>query len=207
MTYFRSIHSLSQSISTRYLSTVATINRSSLPYDRTLLQGFTCITPIDVLWGSQDAFQHVNNVVYSRWCEQSRIHTFESFIQFAIHNQLVSNTKQLKQFMSTRSIGPILKSITIKYRSPVVYPDTVIMGSAISSVQFDRMSMQHRIISIQQNAIVADANDTIVTYDYINKCKSDMPNDIYNALQQYIAHNNESIVPYKPKSSSADKLL
>jgi len=33
-------------------------------------------TEIPVLWGDMDAFGHVNNIIYLKWCETSRIELF-----------------------------------------------------------------------------------------------------------------------------------
>ena len=33
-------------------------------------------TEISLQWGDMDAFNHVNNVIYIRWCETSRIELF-----------------------------------------------------------------------------------------------------------------------------------
>lgn len=187
-----------------------TIHRPAVKYDAALLQGYnSCHTVVDVQWGSQDAFQHVNNVIYSRWCEQARINTFNAFIQYAHKHSSSSGgggssaAQQFKQFMSTQAIGPILKQITLKYRSPVVYPDTVVVGSRIHNLQPDRLSMLHRIVSVQQNAIVCDSDDTIVTYDYRQRCKADMPREIYTALQQFMQEMNaEPVIPYRPKHAA-----
>ena len=36
-------------------------------------------TKIPVQWGEMDTFNHVNNVVYIRWCETARIELFRKF--------------------------------------------------------------------------------------------------------------------------------
>ena len=33
-------------------------------------------TQIPVLWGDMDSFGHVNNIVYLKWCETSRVQLF-----------------------------------------------------------------------------------------------------------------------------------
>jgi len=34
----------------------------------TLLEGFSVIVELPILWGDEDSFAHVNNVAYLRWC-------------------------------------------------------------------------------------------------------------------------------------------
>src|ERR1700677_2939135 len=41
-----------------------------------LLAGFSVAIAIPVQWGDQDAFAHVNNVVFFRWFESARIAYF-----------------------------------------------------------------------------------------------------------------------------------
>ena len=41
-----------------------------------LLAEFPVVLTVAVQWGDQDAMQHVNNVVYFRWCESARIAYF-----------------------------------------------------------------------------------------------------------------------------------
>lgn len=188
----------------RYIQTT-TLSRPTLVYGKQLLQGYnSCLTPIDVLWGQQDMFDHVNNVVYVRWIEQSRVNMFNTFIKYT-HKHYARNKEllqHLKQFMSTSSVGPILKSLNIKYRSPVTFPDTCIVGCRIHTVDKDRLTMMHRIISTQQNNVVCECEDVIVTYDYRSKTKSDMPSDVYEALKQFIKDNNtEQVIPYRPKGA------
>lgn len=73
-----------------------------------------------VVWGDHDQFQHVNNVHYVRWFESARMFFAESL------------TKD-KHFMEERKQGVlrgtgqsfILAGINVRYRRPIVYPDTV----------------------------------------------------------------------------------
>ena len=37
------------------------------------LAGFPVVVGIPLLWGDLDAFGHINNVVYFRWCETARV--------------------------------------------------------------------------------------------------------------------------------------
>ena len=63
-----------------------------------------------------DAFQHVNNVVYFRYFETGRIAYFERTV--------------MRSSMSTTGIGPILATASCKFKFPLTYPDTVLIGIA-----------------------------------------------------------------------------
>ena len=57
-------------------------------------------------WGDMDALGHMNNTVYFRYFEQARISWFDGLgVDYRAQNQ-----------------GPILGSISCRFRIPVVYP-------------------------------------------------------------------------------------
>lgn len=71
-----------------------------------------------VCWGDHDQFQHVNNVHFVRWFESSRMF----FTQI-----LTSELPKERQDEISKGTGKsfILAGINVRYRRPVVYPDTV----------------------------------------------------------------------------------
>ena len=83
------------------------------------LADFPVVITLPVQWGDQDAFGHVNNVVYFRWYESARI----AYLDAA----------GLGSMMSQEGIGPILASITCNYRKQIKYPDSVHVGARIGS--------------------------------------------------------------------------
>ncbi len=85
------------------------------PKSSTSLAGYPVVITLPVLWGDQDAFQHVNNTVYLRWFESARI----------VYGERVGLTALMKD----QNIGPILASITCHYRRPITYPDVVLIGA------------------------------------------------------------------------------
>ncbi len=107
---------------------------------------------IPVAWGEMDAFQHVNNVAYARWIETGRIAYFER-IGFLEH-------------MKTEGIGPILARLTIDYRRPVTFPDTVRVEITTTKIGRTSFTLAYRIRSEAQQAEVVTAEDVIVVMDY-----------------------------------------
>lgn len=133
-----------------------------------LLAGFPVTVVVPVAWNDMDAFAHVNNTVYLRWFETARIAYFE-------RSGLVTT-------LPTSGIGPILASLSCRYRRPVVYPDTVEVGIKVTDVGADRFTMVFRIASRTQQAVVAEGDGLIVTYDYGNKRKAPMPDALRDAI-------------------------
>ena len=74
-------------------------------------------TKIPVQWGEMDAFNHVNNVVYIRWCETARIELFRK-----IWGDRGIN---MKEILEGSGVGPILANFNVNYKIPISYPDNV----------------------------------------------------------------------------------
>jgi len=85
---------------------------------------------LPVQWGDQDAFGHVNNTVYLRWFESSRIE----------YSQRVG----LAQVDATQRVAPILAAVSCNYRRQIRFPDTVLVGARIVRLGRTSMTMQHR---------------------------------------------------------------
>lgn len=107
---------------------------------------------IPVAWGEMDAFQHVNNVAYARWIETGRIAYFGR-IGFLDR-------------MRSEGVGPILAKLTIEYRRPVTFPDTVRVEITTTRIGRTSFTLGYRIWSEAQRAEVVTAEDVIVVMDY-----------------------------------------
>jgi acyl-CoA thioester hydrolase len=107
---------------------------------------------LPVQWGDQDAFNHVNNVVYYRWMESARIEYFRQV--------------GLGVGISPQGIGPILASLKCDFRRQLAYPDTVVISSSIASIGRTSLKMVHLIYSTAQQTIAAEGDSVIVMFDY-----------------------------------------
>jgi acyl-CoA thioester hydrolase len=134
------------------------------------LAGFPTVIVLPVQWGDQDAFQHVNNTVYLRWCESARI---------AYLDQI-----GLSELMEREQVGPILAAITCNYRRPVTHPDTIRCGARITRLGRSSLTMEHVIYSEAQQAAAADAQSTLVVFDYKGQASRPIPDDIRRAIEQ-----------------------
>ena len=131
---------------------------------REKLAEYRTITCLPVQWGDQDAFGHVNNVVYFRWFESSRIDLL--------------NACPSQVSMSGSALGPILASIKCDYKRQLRFPDTVYVGSKISRVGRSSADISHAIVSREQGAIVADGVSVIVVFDYTTQRVTRIPDDL-----------------------------
>jgi acyl-CoA thioester hydrolase len=141
----------------------------STPADRSpFLAGFPVLTEITVLWADHDAFNHVNNVAYLRWCETARV---EYFQRIGLYPQI-----------PPQGLGPILASITCHYRRTLNYPDTVAIGTRITAIGNSSLRMAHAIVSRATGELAAESDSVIVTVDYSTGKPVRVPDDVRQAV-------------------------
>jgi acyl-CoA thioester hydrolase len=135
-----------------------------------LLADFPVVLTLAVQWGDQDAMQHVNNVVYFRWCESARIAYFGRI--------------GLADRRTDGHVGPILASIKCDFRRQLNFPDTIRIGARIARIGRTSLMMQHRVESLAQHAIVAEAESTMVVFDYSSAKPHPVPEDLRRAIEE-----------------------
>jgi acyl-CoA thioester hydrolase len=132
------------------------------------LNGFPEVVEIPVQWGDQDAFRHVNNTVYFRWFESSRI--------------AYSRKIGLWELFEHANIGPILASVHCDYRRPLIYPDTIRVGTKVLRVGRTSLTMEHRIVGQSSDGIAAEGTSVLVLYDYNKAEPCLIPDRIRHAI-------------------------
>ena len=118
---------------------------------------------LPIQWGDQDAFGHVNNTVYLRWFESARI---------AYGRQVILGD------MEGKAVGPILAAISCQYRRQLTFPDTVHVGARITRIGRSSLAMEHRLISESLQAIAAEGDSTLVSFDYAAQKTVPLPADV-----------------------------
>jgi acyl-CoA thioester hydrolase len=130
-----------------------------------LISGFPVTIEIPVLWSDEDSFAHVNNLAYLRWCEESRV-------------QYLHRIALLPSQAPPRGVGPIVLNVACRYRLPLNYPDTVVIGTRVVRVGNTSFRMEHRIVSRAAGKVAAEAETTIVTIDYGTGASVRVPDSI-----------------------------
>lgn len=132
------------------------------------LAGWPVRLAVPVAWGEMDALGHVNNVVYLRWFESARM---AYFARIGYADSAASDGH-----------GPILHSTTARFRSPIEWPDEVIVATRISEVGEDRFTMEYRVWSRAQDRLAAEGSGIVVSYDYRRRTKIALPGPIRAAI-------------------------
>lgn len=134
-----------------------------------LLDSFPVVIQFPVVWGEMDSYRHVNNVVYFRYFENARIVYLDRVGWMASKLE--------------RGLGPILASTSARFRKPVSYPDRLLVGIRTTDIQPDRITIEHRIVSTQMNAVACEGQGVVVSYDYNANAKCPIPDDIRKAIE------------------------
>lgn len=134
-----------------------------------LLNGFPVITEIPVAWGEMDALQHVNNVVYFRYFETARIDYFK---QIALMEQI-----------ALTQIGPVVSETSCRYKIPVTFPDTLLVGAKITDLQEDRFTMKYQVVSTKLNKVTTLGSATVVMFNFKNQTKARLSPEIFDSIQ------------------------
>jgi len=128
---------------------------------------------VPVQWGDQDAFGHINNVVYVRWFESARIAYLEQ--------------SGLDPLLLQHDLGPILANVSCNYRRQLLYPDTVTIGARITRLGRTSLTMQHAVLSHGQQAIVADGESIVVTFNYQTQQSVEIPANVREVIRRFEA--------------------
>ena len=134
------------------------------------LTDFPVVITVPLLWGDHDAFGHVNNLVYLRWCETARV---EYLLRMGMWVPLPPS-----------GIGPILASISCDYKRPLTYPDTVYVGARVTRVGNRSFQMRHRVVSKALDAVAAEVESTIVVLDYGRNQTVPVPESCRKAIEE-----------------------
>ncbi|MFV0531267.1 MAG: acyl-CoA thioesterase [Flavobacteriales bacterium] len=137
------------------------------------LNDFKIQSKFKVRWGDHDAYNHVNNVVYLKWAETARIDFMEA-IGFDFMK------------ISKYEFYPILATQEIKYFSPVVYPDTIIIGCKIGEIAEDYFYNECHFFSEKQQRKVAISNHKIKLLDVKTHQKIELPEKFLEIIKNYI---------------------
>lgn len=134
------------------------------------LEDYPIVIDMPVAWGQMDAFNHVNNVVYFRFFEDARIAYFEQI--------------QYLQEIEKNGVGPILAQTECKFKFPVTFPDTLKLAARVSDMRDSDFTMRYVVWSQKSQKVAAEGAGKVVSYDYRNNCRTDIPDVIRERIRK-----------------------
>ena len=134
-----------------------------------LLAGFPVVIELPVFWGDMDYFRHVNNIVFFRYFESARIEYLERI--------------GFREEANDVGAGPILQSTHARFRRPLAWPDSVLVGARTVDVGADRFTQEYRLVSKAQGVVAAEGGGTLVSYDYAAMRRVPLPGRVREAIR------------------------
>ncbi|PCH44535.1 Thioesterase/thiol ester dehydrase-isomerase [Wolfiporia cocos MD-104 SS10] len=137
-----------------------------------------------IVWGDHDAFQHVNNVRYVRFFESSRVEWMVSL------GRELGGEARARDMLTGRGVSLILKSISVDYKRPVVYPDTLLVAKrprVVSRLPKTHFNLEGAAYSYRQGRVVTECDSVMVWYDYDKLAKCDPGEEARRVLLSRIA--------------------
>ncbi len=125
---------------------------------------------INVQWGDMDAFNHVNNVMYFRYFESARLAYFELI---GVMDKSNKNT-----------VAPILAETSCRYRLPLNYPDSLLVGARVIENHTHGFLMEYAIYSQAHQAVSSIGTGRIVMLNYNTHEKVQVSNEVLKKIAE-----------------------
>ncbi|NUO77312.1 acyl-CoA thioesterase [Lysobacter sp. 5GHs7-4] len=122
--------------------------------------------PLELRWRDLDAFNHVNNSNFLTYLEESRIRWFDSW-----GGEWVSD-----------AIAPLLAAVQLNYRLPIPYPSKVAVELYAQRVGSTSMTIGHRIVSEDGQALYCDGHVVVVWIDRASGRPVPLPAAVLEAI-------------------------
>lgn len=120
-------------------------------------------------WSEMDLFGHINNVMYMKYIQASRVNYWEHI--------------SLMKHFEAGGIGPILLSTSCQFKKPLHYPGNITVLVKIEFIKNTSFGLHHRILN-DQNLIAAEAHDVIVMYDFAKNEKIPVSEEMRAAIEK-----------------------
>ncbi|ROS06138.1 acyl-CoA thioester hydrolase [Sinobacterium caligoides] len=118
------------------------------------------ITTIESRWGDEDRLGHINNVVYFRYFEETRVRLFE---------QLFGDN-----YRQTAS-SPVLVHSAASYLKPLHYPSSAIIKSWLHQSGNTSLTLYHQLFDSQSSALCTVAEVKLVWINLNSGQSSPLP--------------------------------
>ena len=150
-----------------------------MPVDPRDVDGdFAHVHRVETRLADTDAMGHVNNAFYLTYVEIARV---------AYYEQVVGRPLPLGAHGADE--GMILAEIRMTYRSPAFYGETLTVETRVDRIGRTSFGMTHRITAPETRygraRLVAVAESTLVSYDYVAEAPIPVPDDWRAAMTAF----------------------
>lgn len=128
---------------------------------KSVLDPYPVIVEQDVVWSDMDANGHVNNAIYLRYMENSRVEFYNRIGKYDIERET--------------GITLVIKSLTCRFLAPLSFPGKISIGARVKELLEDRMVMEYVVVNRQTMTAAAKGDATIVAFSIANRTRASMP--------------------------------
>ena len=136
----------------------------------TMKENYPFIYSAAIKWGEMDALGHLNNTVYFKFSEEARIHLL---LELGISVSM------------SMKMGPMLAYIDCQFKAPVVFPDSLIVGTWIEDIGHSSMHIMHHYYSQVKGDLVAKTKSVVVYVDYEKGAKIMVPEKVRTMIRAH----------------------
>lgn len=111
-------------------------------------------------WSETDLFGHVNNVMIMKYIQASRV-------------DYLDKIGLMKSYLEDKT-GPVLATTTCEFRKPLHYPGNIVVKTKLNFIKNSSFELMHVILNDEEE-IVSVGYDILVTYNYADNCKIEIP--------------------------------
>ncbi|HTA84388.1 MAG TPA: acyl-CoA thioesterase [Bacteroidia bacterium] len=114
-------------------------------------------------WSEMDMFGHINNVMFFKFIQASRVNYWE--------------ISQFHKDYADKKVGPLLVSSSCQFRKPLFYPGNIVVEARVDFIKNSSMGIHHRILN-DKGELAAEAQDVVVLFDFTKNTSVSIPQNI-----------------------------
>ncbi|CAI8334430.1 MAG: Acyl-CoA thioester hydrolase YbgC [Rhodothermaeota bacterium MED-G12] len=133
-------------------------------------------TEVSVRFNDMDSLSHVNNALFNSYFEEARIQVLQEIPEW------------IEDLARKRSF--VLRKSTIEYLAPILYPDTLLIGSGLLRVDAARVYALQAVYSSNTNRLCSTAETMGVWFDLQAQRPTRIPAS--DVLSNYLLSSNPS---------------
>ena len=133
-------------------------------------------TEVSVRFNDMDSLSHVNNALFNSYFEEARIQVLQEIPEW------IEDLERKRSF--------VLRKSTIEYLAPILYPDTLLIGSGLLRVDAARVYALQAVYSSNTNKLCSTAETMGVWFDLQTQRPTRIPAS--DVLSNYLLSSNPS---------------
>lgn len=133
-------------------------------------------TEVSVRFNDMDSLSHVNNALFNSYFEEARIQVVQEIPEW------IEDLERKRSF--------VLRKSTIEYLAPILYPDTLLIGSGLLRVDAARVYALQAVYSSNTNILCSTAETMGVWFDLQAQRPTRIPAS--DVLSNYLLSSNPS---------------